>query len=65
VTILAAQIPDIPAAPTTSISDRWSVVIDWSAPYNGGTPIISYTVEIRTSDVTVYRVDSTDCNGND
>jgi hypothetical protein len=27
--ILAAQIPDIPSAPTTTILDRWNVVIDW------------------------------------
>jgi len=40
-------------------------VIDWNAPYNGGTPITSYTIEIRTSDVTVFSVDSTDCDGND
>jgi len=44
ISILAAQIPDIPLAPTTTISDRWNVVIDWIAPYNGGTPITSYTI---------------------
>jgi hypothetical protein len=65
VSILAAQIPDILDSPTTTISARWNVVIDWTAPYNGGTPITSYTIEIRTSDVTVFTVDSTDCDGND
>jgi len=44
ISILAAQIPDIPLAPTTTISDRWNVVIDWIAPYNGGSPITSYTI---------------------
>jgi hypothetical protein len=63
--ILAAQIPDVPDAPTTTISDRWNVVIDWTAPYNGGTPITSYTIEIRTADVTVFTVDSVDCSGSD
>jgi hypothetical protein len=65
IAILAAQIPDIPNAPTTTISDRWNVVIDWTAPYNGGTPITSYTIEIRTTDAQVYAIDSTDCNGAD
>jgi len=45
------------------ISDRWNVIIDWIAPYNGGTPIISYTIEIRTSDSSIYSIDSVDCNG--
>jgi hypothetical protein len=40
-------------------------VIDWTAPYNGGTPITSYTIEIRTTDAQVFALDSTDCNGAD
>jgi hypothetical protein len=63
VSILAAQIPDVPLAPTTTISDRWNVVINWVAPYNGGTPITSYTIEIRTKDSSIYFIDSLDCNG--
>ena len=63
VSILAAQIPDVPLAPTTIISDRWNVVINWVAPYNGGTPITSYTIEIRTKDSSIYFIDSLDCNG--
>lgn len=50
IAILAAQIPDMTNPPTTTISGRWNVVIDWDAPYNGGTPITSYTIEIRTTD---------------
>lgn len=65
ITQLTAQIPDVPNAPTTEIYDRWSVVIDWTAPYNGGSAITSYTIEIRTADITVYSVDSVDCDGND
>jgi hypothetical protein len=41
------------------------VVIDWTAPYNGGTLITSYTIEIRTSDISVYEIDSVDCDGED
>lgn len=63
--ILAAQIPDITLAPTTRVLDRWSIVIEWTAPYNGGSPITSYTILIRTTDVEVYDVDSVDCDGTD
>ena len=65
VSILAAQIPDTPNAPTTTISNRWTVVVDWNAPYNGGADITSYTIEIRTTDASVYFVDSADCDGSD
>jgi len=63
--VLAAQKPDIPLAPTTSISDRWDVIIDWTAPYDGGSAILSYTVELRTTDVTVFSIDATNCDGAD
>ena len=33
--ILAAQIPDVPSAPSTSI-DQWNVLIDWTAPDSQG-----------------------------
>jgi hypothetical protein len=63
--ILAAQVPDMINAPTTEISDRWNVIISWTAPYNGGTPITSYTIQIRTTDATVFSIDSIDCDGTD
>ncbi len=53
----------MPLAPTTTISNRWNVIIDWIAPYNGGTPITSYTIQIRTTDSSIYSIDSVDCNG--
>lgn len=54
VVITAAKVPDQPTAPTTAILDRWSVVIDWVAPYDGGAQILYYTIEIRTADATVF-----------
>lgn len=45
VSILAAQIPDIPLAPVTSfIANTDTVRVTWVAPDNGGSPITSYTV---------------------
>lgn len=64
-TQLTAQIPDQVNKPTTTIFERWSVIVDWDAPYNGGAPILYYTIEIRTSDVSIFTVDSTDCDGAD
>lgn len=65
VQIYASQRPDIPAAPTTTIQDRWSVVINWSPPYDGGAPITSYTVEIRTADANIFEQDLVNCDGSD
>lgn len=55
VTILAAQIPDVPAAPTTSFSmSTGQVTIDWDAPDYGGSVITSYTVLIARFDNATY-----------
>ena len=51
--------------PTTEISNKWNVIIDWTAPYNGGTDVTSYTIHIRTTDASVFAIDSADCNGSD
>jgi hypothetical protein len=48
--ILTARIPDIPDAPITTISDRWNVIVTWTAPYDGGSQITSYSILFRTSD---------------
>lgn len=61
--IVAAQKPDQPSVPTTAILDRWSVVIDWVAPYDGGVPITSYTIQIRTADASIFDLDLVDCDG--
>ena len=64
ITILAAQVPDIPLQPTTEISDKFNVKILWSAPYSGGTSITGYKILIRTADVSVYALIE-ECNGFD
>jgi len=40
-------------------------VVDWTAPYNGGSSITSYTIEIRTTDITIFALDLQDCDGTD
>jgi hypothetical protein len=62
VTIRAAAIPDVPAAPTTTVNTNISVTITWVAPYNGGSQITGYTVAIRQSDGTTYSQESANCN---
>lgn len=44
--ILAGQIPDKPAAPTTEVSGS-NVIIKWVAPNNRGSDIFAYTITIR------------------
>lgn len=64
ISILCAQIANVPAAPITSVSGS-NVVISWVAPYNGATPITSYTITIRQSDTLTYSTQLTNCNGAD
>lgn len=66
VSILAAQIPAVPAAPTTEfVAASDAVVVSWVAPDNGGSPIISYTILIRESDGVTYTTELGDCDGSD
>ena len=41
---MAAKVPSKPATPTKASADRTSIQINWSAPYNGGTPITAYRI---------------------
>jgi hypothetical protein len=45
VSILAAQVPAQPLAPTTTWSPD-NVIVTWSAPDSGGSPITGYSVSI-------------------
>ena len=59
--VLAAQIPDTPVAPTTAVSSS-NVVISWTLPGDGSTPITGYKVEIRHSDNVSFSTEPNDCN---
>lgn len=45
--ILAATIPVTPDAPTTYISGEY-VAVQWVPPYNGGTKVLAYSVQVQT-----------------
>lgn len=60
--VLAAQTPDKPDLPSTSVSST-NVIIDWTAPNDNGSPIIGYKIYIRTSDPSVFEIDSQNCDG--
>ena len=51
--IIASAIPSVPTAPTTSVSGS-KVTVSWTAPYNGGSAITIYSVEIRRNDGIVF-----------
>ena len=62
VSILAASNPAQPAAPTTQVSGL-NVIIDWTpAPDDNGSPITSYKVFIRQSNL-IYMEELANCNG--
>jgi len=61
VSILTAQVPATPSAPTTTWNPD-NVIITWSAPDNGGSPIIGYIVTIGQSDLLTYSTDTAHCD---
>jgi len=62
ITVLAAQAPNQPVAPTTSIVGQ-SVQISWTSPNNRGATIISYIIKIGTSDNLTFIQDLVNCDG--
>jgi hypothetical protein len=62
--ILAAQIPDTPAAPvTTFLTD--TVQVDWVAPFNQGFAIQGYRIFFLQSDGIIYSLELNNCDGTD
>lgn len=59
---MAAQIPDAPAAPTTII-DHATIIISWTAPFNGAAAITAYTITIQQEDGITYSKLESHCNG--
>lgn len=61
---MAAQIPNQPNAPVTSVIGE-TVVVSWRAPYNGGAVITSYLITIRQSDGMTFTEETVGCDGTD
>jgi hypothetical protein len=49
--------------PVTTVVSNTDAVITWVAPFNGGSPITSYTILIRQSDGVSYSTELTSCDG--
>ena len=64
VSILSAQTPNQPDPPTTQFVGT-DIVIRWTAPVSGGSPITAYRVIIRESDGTTFTEDAVNCDGSD
>lgn len=60
--ILAAQQPDTPLAPTSSIEGS-SVKFEWQEPFTGGSQITAYTIKIRLQDGISFMSELANCNG--
>ena len=58
---MAAQVPDTPAAPTTTYLGD-TVKISWAEPFSGGSEITGYQISIMQSDST-YSLELVDCDG--
>jgi hypothetical protein len=63
VTFVAAQEPEIPDAPTTTIDEVANIItINWEEPADNGTPVIGYRVLIRQNDLSTYSENKADCD---
>lgn len=60
-TILSAEVPAAPVAPVTTISTN-TVILDWVAPNDNGSPITAYTVLVKDSSA-AFVTELTDCDG--
>jgi len=60
--VLAAQVPNKPDSPKTTISGNF-VAITWTQPFDGASPITSYTIRIRQGDNTVFTAEPNSCDG--
>lgn len=59
--IMAAKIPDVPTDVATLFADGY-IRISWTAPYNGGSPITGYHVQVRKADGVLFSDDQVNCN---
>lgn len=64
VTILAAQMPDQPDPPVTTLNGE-NVEISWNEPGTGGSPVTFYQITVLQNDGVTYRPDLTNCDGSD
>jgi hypothetical protein len=59
ITIMAASVPRAPGSVTTRTdqagADMQNIIITWTAPFDGGSPLSGYLIFIRESSTTVYR----------
>lgn len=62
VSILSAQTPNIPSAPTTSFVGS-DLIVSWTPPVSGGSPITAYNIQIRHSDGVTFSQELTACDG--
>ena len=62
ISVLAAQVPNKPESPKTSISGDF-VVIEWTQPFDGAAPITAYKIRIGQQGNTVFTEDKVSCDG--
>ena len=63
VTVRAARVPDPPENVLTTTVESTNVVVTWTAPYDGGSEILSYHIQVQLNDGSLY--DDSLCDGTD
>jgi hypothetical protein len=62
--IRAAALPDVPTDVQTVLIDGY-IVVSWTEPYDGGSPISAYEILIQHDDGVQYSQDLVNCDGSD
>jgi hypothetical protein len=60
--VLAAQIPDPPSTPVTSVQGL-GVLVDWDIISTGGSAILGYRIYIQQADAISFSTEPLDCDG--
>lgn len=63
VLIRAAAKPNTPALPTTATVSNTNLVVTWTAPFDGGSPVTAYVIKIRYRDGVTFNTQLSSCNG--
>ena len=61
--MLAAQVPDAPTTVTTSVNGL-NVDVSWTAPFDQGSPILSYIVKVQSNSLD-FNLELSHCDGSD
>lgn len=62
ISLMIGSVPSKPEAPSTSVVGD-NVMVQWTAPDDNGSPILSYVIELRQNDLVTFSTELNYCDG--